>query len=115
MEKVDKNSLLRIGTCSWKYDSWVGLVYSRKGKEQYLVEYAHHFTTVEIDQWFWSLFPGGNVKLPDPAVVEQYSCSVPDDFRFTIKVPNSMHRGILSATQSQKMFRNLNASEDPAG
>jgi hypothetical protein len=51
---------LRIGTCSWKYDSWKGLVYDPDKKyrpDDYLADYARHFTTVEIDQWFWSLFP----------------------------------------------------------
>ena len=83
---------LRIGTCSWKYDSWEGLVYEpgkRCHPEDYLPDYARHFTTVEIDQWFWSLFPRG-VKLPGPDVVKRYAESVPDDFRFTIKAPNAI-------------------------
>ncbi len=45
-------SQLRIGTCSWKYDSWRGLVYSNEPKINYLKEYSKHFNTVEIDQWF---------------------------------------------------------------
>ncbi len=83
---------LRIGTCSWKYDSWKGLVYEparRYRTDDYLADYARHFTTVEIDQWFWSLFPAG-VRLPDPQVVRRYADSVPDGFRFTIKAPNAI-------------------------
>ncbi len=83
---------LRIGTCSWKYDSWKGIVYDpdkRYRSDDYLPDYAKHFTTVEIDQWFWSLFPTG-VRLPDPDVVRRYADSVPDDFRFTIKAPNAI-------------------------
>ncbi len=83
---------VRIGTCSWKYDSWKGLVYEphkRYRADDYLSDYAKHFTTVEIDQWFWSLFPTG-AKLPDPDTVNRYADSVPGDFRFTIKVPNSL-------------------------
>lgn len=83
---------LRVGTCSWKYDSWEGLVYKpgkRYRPEDYLPDYARHFTTVEIDQWFWSLFPTG-VRLPDPSVARQYAESVPDDFQFTIKAPNAI-------------------------
>jgi uncharacterized protein YecE (DUF72 family) len=79
----------RIGTCSWKYPSWEGLVYS-KGVRNYLAEYARKFPTVEIDQWFWSLFPGAEPKLPDLGTVREYAESVPDDFRFTIKAPNSV-------------------------
>ena len=47
---------LRIGTCSWEYGSWVGLAYTTKDKAAYLREYAEHYDTVEVDQWFWSLF-----------------------------------------------------------
>ena len=58
---------LRMGTCSWKYDFWKGLVYDpdkRYRPDDYLADYAKYFNTVEIDQWFWSLFPTG-VRLPD--------------------------------------------------
>lgn len=79
-----------IGTCSWKYDSWEGIVYSSARPDNYLAEYSHHFGTVEIDQWFWSLFAGDKVVLPKAAVVREYAASVPDDFRFGVKVPNSI-------------------------
>jgi len=83
---------LRIGTCSWKYDSWKGLVYDQRktyAAGDYLTDYARHFNTVEIDQWFWSLFPQG-AKLPDSETVKLYADSVPKDFLFTIKAPNSI-------------------------
>jgi uncharacterized protein YecE (DUF72 family) len=80
---------IRIGTCSWKYPSWTGLVYSENPAD-YLQEYAQKYSTVEIDQWFWSLFPKGKPKLPEPAVVSAYRKSVPEDFRFSVKVPNSL-------------------------
>ena len=85
-------SFLRIGTCSWKYDSWKGLIYDSEkkyGPYDYLADYAKAFNTVEIDQWFWSLFPRG-IKLPDSKTVKVYVDSVPDDFLFTVKVPNSI-------------------------
>ncbi len=83
---------LRLGTCSWKYDTWKGLIYDA-GKsyrpDDYLADYARYFNTVEIDQWFWSLFPGG-VRLPETAVAKRYAASVPDDFVFTVKAPNAV-------------------------
>lgn len=82
--------MIRIGTCSWKYDSWKGLVYPDKAKLNYLSEYSKHYNTVEIDQWFWSLHLGGKVTLPLEKVVREYNSSVGKDFRFTIKVPNSI-------------------------
>jgi len=82
--------MLRFGTCSWKYDSWKGIIYPDKGKINYLNEYSKHYSTVEIDQWFWSLFPPNKTVLPDQKVVKEYKDSVPGDFLFTIKVPNSI-------------------------
>jgi len=81
---------LRIGTCSWKFPSWSGLVYSAPKDINYLEEYARRYDTVEVDQWFWSLFAGSEPRLPRPADVEEYRRSVPDGFRFTVKVPNSV-------------------------
>lgn len=82
--------MLRFGTCSWKYDSWQGLVYSEKAKNNYLYEYSQKYNTVEIDQWFWSLFTKDKISLPQQHVVQLYARSVPEDFKFTIKVPNSI-------------------------
>jgi uncharacterized protein YecE (DUF72 family) len=81
---------IHMGTCSWKYDSWQGIVYSKEVEGNYLAEYARHFDTVEVDQWFWSLFGIDKVKLPEPGVVDEYLHSVPGDFKFTIKIPNSI-------------------------
>lgn len=81
---------IRMGTCSWKYDSWRGIVYPEQGKLNYLQEYSHYFNTVEIDQWFWSLFGVDKVKLPESRVVEEYLNAVPKDFKFTVKIPNSI-------------------------
>lgn len=81
---------LRIGTCSWKYDSWRGLVYSRDENINFLSEYSEKFDTVEIDQWFWSLHDEKKVSLPQRSVAENYAGSVDEDFRFTVKAPNSI-------------------------
>ena len=81
---------LRIGTCSWKFPSWDGLVYSAADGINYLEEYARRYDTVEVDQWFWSLFEGSEPRLPSPSDVREYRRSVPPDFRFSVKVPNSV-------------------------
>lgn len=83
---------LRLGTCSWKYDSWKGLYYDPARKyraDEYLADYSNWLNSVEVDQWFWSLFPGG-IRLPEPATVRTYAESVPDDFLFSVKAPNSI-------------------------
>ena len=82
---------IRIGTCSWKYPEWFGLVYSAPKGIDYLQEYSRIYPTVEIDQWFWSLFsPESGVKMPTPADSFRYRDAVPDTFRFSVKVPNSI-------------------------
>lgn len=81
---------LHIGTCSWKYDSWRGLIYPDGDKINYLHEYAKHYQSVEVDQWFWSLFGEDTAVLPKASVVGEYAAAVPDDFIFCIKVPNSI-------------------------
>jgi uncharacterized protein YecE (DUF72 family) len=81
---------VRLGTCSWKFPSWAGLVYSAPSGIDYLEEYGQQYNTVEIDQWFWSRFDLGEVRLPDPDDVAAYRAVVPDGFAFTIKAPNSV-------------------------
>jgi uncharacterized protein YecE (DUF72 family) len=71
-----------VGTCSWKYPSWAGLVYSRAAGINYLAEYAARYPTVEVDQWFWTL--------PEIPVAAEYAAAAPEDFRFTIKLPNAL-------------------------
>ena len=66
------------------------LIYPGKKPFNYLQEYSRHYKTVEIDQWFWSLFSKDKVVLPKLSVVQEYAESVPDDFRFCIKMPNSI-------------------------
>jgi uncharacterized protein YecE (DUF72 family) len=91
---------LRIGTCSWKYPSWEGLVYSKAEGIDYLAEYAHKFSTVEVDQWFW--------RMPEPSTVAEYVASVPRDFKFTIKVPNQ-----ITLTHFYKKEKNADLAPNP--
>jgi hypothetical protein len=39
------------------------LVYPQSKEFNHLVEYSEQFSTVEVDQWFWSLFKKGAVVL----------------------------------------------------
>lgn len=81
---------IHMGTCSWKYKEWQGIIYPEEGNYNFLTEYARSLDTVEVDQWFWSLFGVDKVKLPEARTVNEYLLSVPEDFKFTIKVPNSV-------------------------
>jgi len=83
-----KENNLFIGTCSWKYEDWIGIVYTTDNKN-YLEEYSKKYNSVEIDQWFWSLFQN-HIVLPKNETVKEYANSVGDQFKFTVKVPNSI-------------------------
>ena len=86
------HGFLRLGTSSWKYDSWKGLVYEpdkRYRPDDYLRDYARVLDSVEVDQWFYSLFPA-RPRLPDPRIVGLYETSVPEGFIFTVKAPNAL-------------------------
>jgi len=82
---------LRIGTCSWNYPSWEGLIYDSHDKAEYLAEYADSFNAVEIDRWFWSLFEDPmKARLPLEKDAATYRASVPNSFMFGVKAPNSV-------------------------
>lgn len=76
--------MVRFGTSTWTYDSWIGLVYEKKHQTaaEYLEEYARHYKTAEIDSWFY--------HLPTRKEVERYKAAVGPDFRFTCKVPQQI-------------------------
>ena len=83
-----------IGTSSWKYEGWLGLLYSReryltRGKisrakfnDTCLSEYAEVFKTV--------CFDGGLYQFPKPEMVHNYLSQVPEDFRMSMKVPEDI-------------------------
>lgn len=75
---------LKIGTCSWNYESWVGLVYSAKCARAacYLKEYAQRYRTVEIDSWFY--------RIHDPRDVAEYLAQVDPEFTFSGKVTQNI-------------------------
>jgi len=81
---VSGTANLEFGTCSWNYDSWIGLVYDKKAEYSaaYLTQYARHYRTVEVDSWFY--------KVPDPSDVADYAGRVPSDFSFACKVTESI-------------------------
>jgi uncharacterized protein YecE (DUF72 family) len=97
--------LLRIGSCSWKYPSWKGLVYSEAEPENYLAQYARHYDSVEVDQWFWSLGKGG-AALPRRETAVEYDTATPDDFLFTVKCPNALTLTHHYAKKGQSLAAN---------
>jgi uncharacterized protein YecE (DUF72 family) len=75
---------LYLGTCTWNYDSWAGLVYDRQASTaaEYLRQYAQRYNAVEIDSWFY--------HMPNGREVTAYKDAVGPEFRFTCKVPQEI-------------------------
>ncbi len=108
---------LYVGSASWKYDSWRDLIYPEDAdlsKGNYLPHYSEYFNMVEVDQYFWSLFPPDHVKMPDQEEVALYANSVPDDFRFVVKAPNSITLTHFYKQQGGK-YRSFAGKENPHG
>lgn len=86
---------LSIGTCSWNYDSWVGLVYDEPHQRSvdYLAEYAKRYRMVEIDSWFY--------RVPPKREVEEYAAAVDPDFKFICKAPRDITLTHLSSNVSE--------------
>ncbi len=92
--------MLRVGTCSWKYPSWEGLVYDRDSNASYLAQYARTYRTVEVDRWYWALGKD-QVGLPDRSTVNSYDADTDSEFRFTIKAPNALTAPFAYRTASE--------------
>ena len=99
---------LRFGTCSWKFPSWAGLVYSREYHyaADYLPEYAEHFSTAEIDSWFY--------HMPTAGEVAEYKDKVPDSFRFTCKVPRDLTLTHHRASAGRQGTQSRRSGKPPA-
>lgn len=75
---------IRLGTSSWKYGGWQGLVYKndypseKKFNEHCLEEYSRIFPTVGIDHTYYAW--------PTPTTFDKYFDQTPESFRFGLKV-----------------------------
>lgn len=99
-----------IGTSSWKYEGWLGSLYSpdrylTRGKfsqarfeRDCLYEHAETFSTVCVD--------AGYYRFPSPKYVEGLMEQTPDHYRFTFKVTDDI---------TARTFPNLPRHGDKAG
>ncbi len=80
---------IRLGTSSWSFPGWTGLVYARDATadalaRQGLPAYARHplFRTVGVDRTFYGPVPAETFR--------QWADSVPEDFRFLVKAHEAL-------------------------
>lgn len=72
-----------LGTSSWKYAGWKGLVYEKKYQTEKefeancLEEYAQHFSCVGIDHTFYAW--------PSHKAMDKYNAQTPEHFKFGLK------------------------------
>ena len=106
-------SHLRLGTSSWNYPGWAGLVwdgeYPETNLSRYgLTAYAKHplFRTVSIDRGFY--------RPLNVAQFAEYASQVDQDFRFVVKAPSLVTDALIRDESGRGMRSNphfLNAEE----
>jgi uncharacterized protein YecE (DUF72 family) len=84
-----------LGTSSFTATGWAGSFYPKGLKSaEYLAYYAEHFNTVEIDSTFYAC--------PSPSTVNGWAQKTPDDFIFSVKVPQTItHEKVLVDCDSE--------------
>lgn len=90
---------IRTGCSGWSYSRWVGPFYPRGTRpSDYLKVYSSVFDTVEIDSSFYAR--------PGTDIVEKWRDSVPEDFRFTAKMPQMITHDLRlrNSTDEAKNF-----------
>jgi uncharacterized protein YecE (DUF72 family) len=76
---------IRLGTCAWNYDAWVGPFYpSRTRPADFLPAYSRGFDTVEGDSTFYAI--------PAEKTVRGWASRVGEGFEFALKLPQEITR-----------------------
>ena len=74
---------IRTGCSGWSYGQWVGPFYPSGTKSSdFLKVYSRIFDLVEIDSSFYGV--------PEASTVEKWKSSVPSNFSFTAKMPQTV-------------------------
>jgi len=90
---------VRLGTQGWSYPDWVGSFYpSGTRADRFLARYAEEFATVEIDSTFYGT--------PLPRAFRRWRASVPERFRFSLKMPREIthERRMLGTRELMRAF-----------
>jgi len=84
-----KRHEIRLGTCGWSYDDWVGPFYPEGTRsDDYLSIYSQHYDIIEVDSTFY--------RPPSPEMVDRWRVVTPRKFQFTLKVPQLItHEKVL--------------------
>ena len=96
---------LRLGTSSWAFPGWAGVVYAKRAGEQLLARsglgaYARHalLRAVGVDRTFYAPLPADEFR--------RYARLVPGDFRFVVKAHAAL------TTPIDRLARNVAVTPD---
>ncbi len=102
-------ALLRMGTSSWTFPGWAGIVWDQpyaeaKLSKEGLSAYSQHplLRTVSLDRAFY--------RPMTAAQYAQLAAQVSDDFRFVVKVPNMISDALIRRTEGDQAGQGLQSN-----
>src|SRR5215510_9189656 len=102
---------LYVGTSGYSYKEWKGSFYPENiPAKDMLSFYAMRLHAVELNNTFY--------RMPQPSMIESWKTQVSDDFRFSVKAPQSIthYRRLKDANQQTRTFlKTVSALEDRLG
>lgn len=104
-------SQLYVGCTGWGMKEWIGTVYPPKTKaKDFLHHYARQFDTIELNTTHY--------RIPTPETVIKWRDTVPSDFRFCPKIPQSISHSRdmgLSGDNTMRFCENISLLEEKLG
>jgi uncharacterized protein YecE (DUF72 family) len=103
--------MIYVGTSGYSYKEWKGSFYPEKiSAKDMLSYYASRLHAVELNNTFY--------RMPQPSMIESWKAQVPENFRFSVKAPQSIthfRRLNNAGPQTQLMLKTIAAFEDRLG
>jgi uncharacterized protein YecE (DUF72 family) len=102
---------LYVGTSGYSYKEWKGGFYPQNiSAGEMLPYYASRFPAVELNNTYY--------RLPQPSTVENWRTQVPENFRFSVKAPQSitLYRRLNNVgPQTKQLLETVSVLEDRLG
>jgi uncharacterized protein YecE (DUF72 family) len=103
--------MIYVGTSGYSYKEWKGSFYPQTlPAKDMLSYYASSLHAVELNNTFY--------RMPQPSMIESWKAQVPENFRFSIKAPQSIthfRRLNNASSQTQLMLKTVAALEGRLG
>jgi uncharacterized protein YecE (DUF72 family) len=100
-----------VGTSGYSYKEWKGSFYPEKiSPKEMLAYYASRLHAVELNNTFY--------RMPKPEMIESWKSQVPENFRFSVKAPQTIthfRRLKDAAPQTRIMLKTVAALDQRLG